>query len=436
MASTFSANLALELIGTGDQSGTWGSTTNGNFGLVTTNTGLGVEAAISGYVTVDVSVTPTITIPNGTTGVARNMYLELTNAGAGTLNVPANRKLYFIYNNTASAVTVKVTGLTGVAVPAGKKCLLVCNGTDIVEAVNQIVGTLGLTSPAITTSITTPSTSFTAFAGATTLLTIGGTGASSVFAIPGTLEATGTTGSVTIAGGLYVAKATNHAGLVTASAGITVAASQAITGTVANSTISGFLSVAATTGTFTNIGGTLSTAAQPNVTSTGTLSVPTSVSITGTSDLAAGLKITATTTARPTIDFWNATTGNLAMIFASDDGGFEIRRKKTSNLTLLSIDGAGAPSFGGLAGVGVRRHDGLNRRRRFLPESRVWIALGYGVQNRHGPGSRGAHGRQDPHRFGKGVAPIDQHAEKPFQHGLGLVVDLPERFGRHNAVPG
>src|SRR3989338_7118979 len=59
----------------------------------------------------------------------------------------------------------------------------------------------------------------TAFAGATTLLTIGGTGATAVFAIPGTLEWSGTTGALTVAGGVYVAKATNAIGLVTGSAG-------------------------------------------------------------------------------------------------------------------------------------------------------------------------------------------------------------------------
>lgn len=78
-------------------------------------------------------------------------------------------------------------------------------------------GVQSFTSPAITTSITTPSTTFTAFAGATTLLTIGGTGASSVFAIPGTLDASGTTGALTNAGGFYNAKAAIIGGALTVS---------------------------------------------------------------------------------------------------------------------------------------------------------------------------------------------------------------------------
>jgi len=71
--------------------------------------------------------------------------------------------------------------------------------------------------------------------------------------------------SPTLTGTLTAAIA-NFSGAVGLNAGAVIAASQALTGTVANSTISGFLSVAATTGTFTNLGGTLSTATQNSVT--------------------------------------------------------------------------------------------------------------------------------------------------------------------------
>jgi hypothetical protein len=155
MASTYSTNLAIELIGTGDQAGAWGETTNTNLGTL-------IEQAISGYETQAVSTgaTTTITIPNGTTGVARNMFLELTGTGGAStfLEVPANKKLYFVYNNTTGAVTVRVTGQTGVSLAAGDKKILVSNGTDIVEATSYIVSggsanlaTLTATSANITT---------------------------------------------------------------------------------------------------------------------------------------------------------------------------------------------------------------------------------------------------------------------------------------------
>lgn len=147
--STYSTNLALELIATGDQAGTWGTTTNTNLGTL-------IEQAISGYVTqaVVTGTDTTITIPNGATGVARNMFIELTGTGGTNTNliVPANKKLYFVYNNSTGAVTVKVSGQTGVSVPNGSKILLVCNGTDIVVATNYMVSPVFL-SPALGTPV-------------------------------------------------------------------------------------------------------------------------------------------------------------------------------------------------------------------------------------------------------------------------------------------
>ena len=136
MSSTYSTNLAIELMGNGDQAGNWGSTTNTNLGTL-------IEQAISGYVTqaVATGTDTVITIPNGASGVARNMFIELTGTGGASTNliVPVNKKLYFIYNNASGAVTVKVSGQTGVSVPVGAKVALVSNGTDIVVAENYMV---------------------------------------------------------------------------------------------------------------------------------------------------------------------------------------------------------------------------------------------------------------------------------------------------------
>lgn len=160
MSSTYSTNLAIELMGNGDQAGNWGSTTNSNLGTL-------IEQAISGYVTQSVSTgtDTTITIPNGATGVARNMFLELTGTGGASTNliVPANKKLYFIYNNSTGAVTVKVSGQTGVSVPATAKVSLVSNGTDIVTATNYMVSatlpSATLSSPTMTGTPVAPTAS-------------------------------------------------------------------------------------------------------------------------------------------------------------------------------------------------------------------------------------------------------------------------------------
>lgn len=174
MASTYSTNLALELIGTGDQSGAWGSTTNTNLGTL-------IEQAVSGVVTQAMADSnQTITIPNGATGVARNMFIECTGAltAGRQLIVPANKKLYFIYNNTTGgfAVTVLVSGQTGVSVPAGKKVILVMNsaGTDIVDATNYMSGlTVGALSGIIkgTTGVLSAATAGTDYAVPTTAST-------------------------------------------------------------------------------------------------------------------------------------------------------------------------------------------------------------------------------------------------------------------------
>lgn len=132
--ATYSTNLALTLPADGEFAGTWGQITNTNLGTL-------LEQAVSGYVTqaMNLASDVTITIPNGATGVARNMYLELTGAmsQANNLIVPNNRKLYFIYNNTTGgfAVTVKTSAGSGISVAAGNKMLLVCNGTSVVDAV-------------------------------------------------------------------------------------------------------------------------------------------------------------------------------------------------------------------------------------------------------------------------------------------------------------
>lgn len=195
MASTYSTNLALELIGTGDQSGTWGATTNTNLGTL-------IEQAVSGYVTQAITdgADTVVTIPNGATGVARNMYLELTGTltGARNLIVPVNKKLYFIYNNTSGgyAVTVKVTGQTGVSVPNGKKMVLVSNGTDIVEGLTH-ANTLSAT------TLTIPSLSTGTISGTTVT-------ASTQFSGPGT-GLTGTAASLNIGGNAATATSATSA---------------------------------------------------------------------------------------------------------------------------------------------------------------------------------------------------------------------------------
>lgn len=139
MASTYS-NLKIELIGTGDQAGTWGTTTN-------TNLGTAIEEAITGTADVPFSsadVTLTLTDTN-TTQTARNLRLNLTGTSGGARNliVPSIEKFYIVNNGLADAVTVKNSTGTGTAIPAGTSGFVFNNGTNVVAAINYFSGTFG-----------------------------------------------------------------------------------------------------------------------------------------------------------------------------------------------------------------------------------------------------------------------------------------------------
>jgi hypothetical protein len=165
MASTYSS-LKFELIGTGEQSGTWGTTTNVNLGTA-------IEEAITGSADVTFSsgtVTLTLTDTNGTQA-ARNLRLNLigTSGGAQNLIVPAIEKFYIVNNGCADAITVKNSTGTGIAVPAGRSTLVYNNGTNVIDAVSylsalavggnaSVGGTLGVTG-AVTLSTALPVTS-------------------------------------------------------------------------------------------------------------------------------------------------------------------------------------------------------------------------------------------------------------------------------------
>lgn len=135
MASTYS-DLKFELIGTGEQVGSWGTTTN-------TNLGTAMEEAITGSATVTFSsadVTLTLTNTNGTQS-ARNLRLVCTGTSGGARNLILGsgcqiNKLYLVQNDLADTVTVKNTTGTGVAIAAGAKKFVFNNGTNVVLATN------------------------------------------------------------------------------------------------------------------------------------------------------------------------------------------------------------------------------------------------------------------------------------------------------------
>jgi hypothetical protein len=143
MTSTYSPNLKIELIGTGDQSGAWGDTTNNNLGTL-------LEQSIAGYVTQAVTdgADTVLTIDNGTSSNGRYYIIELTGTLTAARNVlvPAVNKPYIFFNNTSGgySVTVKVSGQTGVTIVSGKKAVVYVNSTDVIEVVNAPLTEAGI----------------------------------------------------------------------------------------------------------------------------------------------------------------------------------------------------------------------------------------------------------------------------------------------------
>jgi len=158
MASTYS-QLKFELIGTGDQAGTWGATTN-------TNLGTAIQEAITGNATVTFAssnVAIALTDTNATQ-TARNLRLVLsgTITSAQTLFVPAISKQYLITNSLSNSVVISngsnatPTGTT-VTVPAGRSVVVFNDGTNIAEAINYVadlsVGNLTLSNIVLTNPV-------------------------------------------------------------------------------------------------------------------------------------------------------------------------------------------------------------------------------------------------------------------------------------------
>lgn len=204
MASTYS-DLKIELIGTGDQSGTWGNTTN-------TNLGTAIEEAISGRATAnfpsDADLTLTFSDSNASQ-VARNYILNVTSGVSLTatrdLIVPTIDKPYIIENNTtgSQSIRVKTSAGSGVTVPNGRKCMVYANSTNVVQA-SDFFPTARIDSlTSASATLTSAAISGGTITGITDLaIADGGTGASTAAQAKINLEViTGATGSQRVPAG-------------------------------------------------------------------------------------------------------------------------------------------------------------------------------------------------------------------------------------------
>jgi hypothetical protein len=199
MASTYSTSLKLTLIGDGDQTGTWGQTTNANFGTL-------LEQAIVGQTTITMANADyTLTNLNGATDEARSAVLILTGNQNATYSVivPAVPKLYMVTNSLSSSAIayIKPSGGSTTQVPNGRTMYLYCTGSafvalDYVQYAQSIVTGGSITTGAISGTTITASTQFTGpgtgLTGTATSLNIGGNAATATLATTATTATTAT----------------------------------------------------------------------------------------------------------------------------------------------------------------------------------------------------------------------------------------------------
>lgn len=174
--SSYSPDLRIELIDSGAQAGTWGTTTNNTFAYL-------LEAAIAGYQTVSVtSANQALTHINGasaTAGDNQSVYamLRFTTTTGAAFNVyaPPASKQYIVYNNSGYSMVIYNSTVignttaagTGITVTNGSKIMVWSDGTNFYELqASNLTGTLAIANGG--TGATTRQAAMNALAGTQT----------------------------------------------------------------------------------------------------------------------------------------------------------------------------------------------------------------------------------------------------------------------------
>ena len=153
MSSTYSSSLRIELIGSGDQAGAWGATTDSNLAYV-------LDTAIAGYQAVTVSsAAQALTYVNGPSSSAalnQSVYAMLkfnSAAAASAIYAPPVSKSYIIWNNSGYTLTIYNSTVignttaagTGIAIATGDKVQVWSDGTNFYDVKgNNVTGTVAV----------------------------------------------------------------------------------------------------------------------------------------------------------------------------------------------------------------------------------------------------------------------------------------------------
>lgn len=143
MASTYSTSLRIQLIGTGDQSGAWGTSTNNNLGTL-------IEQAITNVGSITLSgSTYTLSSYNGITDESRNAVLVFSGSlgAACTVVAPAVPKTYIVRNNTSGGKNVIMSVGVGstVTIANGQTVIVYSDGSNFYSASNYNASSVAIT---------------------------------------------------------------------------------------------------------------------------------------------------------------------------------------------------------------------------------------------------------------------------------------------------
>ena len=136
MASTYSSDLKLELMATGENAGTWGTKTNNNLNLV--------QQGVAGYQAIDVASSDVaLAMTDGTVSNARNATLKFTGTLAAnrTVTIPNSiEKVYNLVDGTNHAnytLTFKTASGSGVLLCEGNNYVVYSDGTNVVKLTEE-----------------------------------------------------------------------------------------------------------------------------------------------------------------------------------------------------------------------------------------------------------------------------------------------------------
>ena len=142
MASTYTVNSGIELIANGEQSGTWGDTTNVNLQIIDRLTNGVGDISLSG-------TTHTLTTTDGSLSDGQYKVLVFGGSPSGTNTVTVSpndqEKLFFVKNNSGQSVIISQGSGANVTVPNGESAVIYCDGAGAGAAVVNLSATFDLT---------------------------------------------------------------------------------------------------------------------------------------------------------------------------------------------------------------------------------------------------------------------------------------------------